>query len=350
MMSFNTQGQTSDQVVRISLVWVFVGVLAMLLLGVAGGILANQLWPAPKMPLINEREQIVTTVQEVTISPNKAVADVVTTVNRSIVGITTKNSVDRSLLAGGVVVTNDGLVVTSATLPKSELVAIDWQGIEVPLSLVGQDELFGLTYFRIEEGLLSPLDVRVEAVPVGNELLIVSRAKATGLVRVDGFRVKEWVLPTELGPGGIQQLLKGAPIDKIVLTGSALIDDEMRLAGIVLNGQAGLIVGGDHLLKSIQRIATDKRELDPLSELGIRAHYALEIDKKNGRIFVAEIVSVDEGSWADDIGLKARDRVKTIDDKKLDWQNSFIDQITSDSVKQIIVRRGSNDVTLDLEV
>lgn len=348
-MSINTQNQDSDQIVRIPIVWVFIGVLAMILLGAVGGMLSSQLWPTQRTPLTNDQEQIVTMVQEVTISPNQAAADVVAKADRSIVGIITTSSSDKTLIAAGIVVTNDGLVMTSATLPKSELVAIDWQGAEVPLRLIGRDELFGLTYLRIEEGLLSPLDIRANNVPIGNELLVVSRAQTTRSVRADNYLVKEWVLPPEIGPSGIQQLLKGTPIDTAVLAGSALIDDETRLAGIVLNKQAGLIIGGDHLLMSMQRIATNKREVDPLGELGIKVHYALEVDEDGKRIFVAEIVSVDKKSWAAENDLRVRDKVRALDNEKLDWQKSFVNQITNDSLQQITVRRENNDVTLNIK-
>jgi hypothetical protein len=347
-MSLNIQDQSSDQIIRISLVWIFIGIVMMLLLGIIGGVLANQLWPTQRMPLVNEQEKIITTVQKVTISPNKAASEVVATANRSIIGITSKASVNKTLIATGIVVTNDGLVVTSSKLPSSELLAIDWQGLEVPLKLVGRDDFFGLTYLRIEEGILTPLDVRGEKIPIGNKLLVLNRVKETGLTRVDDYLVKEWVLPPELGPSGIQRLLKGTPIDNTVLTSGALIDEDIRLAGIVLNEEAGLILGGDHLLMSIQRVATNKREADPFGELGIKIHYALETSKNGERIFAAEIISIDPKSWATEKGLKVKDKIIAINDNNLNWEQSFADQITNDSLEQITVRRDAADVTIDI--
>jgi len=339
------QEQSGERVVQISLLWVALGVVGMVLLGMVGGMLASQWWSVPRAPLANGGEQFVTTVQEVKISPNKAAAEIVAAADRSVVGLVVKDAVDGPQLAVGVVVTNDGLVVTSAKLPATDLVAVDWRGITMPVRLVGKDEFYGLTYLRLVEGVLSPLDVRSEEVPVGNELLLVSRAAKTGLLQVHDWRVNEWVLPPELGPSGLQRLLKGESASGLV-EGGVLLDEETKLAGVVSNSQAGLVLGGDHLLASIQRVAGGQREVDPLENKGLSVHYAFITDSERGRRFAAEVVTVEKGSWADQVGLKARDVLVNIDGEELNWGRSVANQLAGSNIKQVTVQRKGEKVEL----
>lgn len=348
-MKTDSQQQNSNQVVRISLLWLFTGTLAVLLLGIAGGIIANQIWPpVAQIPLTNEGDKFITTVKEVKISPNQAAEEVVNTANRSIVGINAKNNT-KNTLATGIVITNDGLIVTTANLPNVELNAKDWQGRELPLNLVGTDEMFGLTYLRVEEGVLSPIDIRSNNIPPGNELILLSRTETNGLVRTDKFTVNEWMLPPEISPAGIQRLLKGSyAVDKL-LPGAIILDEETKMSGIVLNKQVGLVIPADHILASMQRLADNKREVNPFQELGINVHFNLADIKQEGRAFVTQIVSVQPDSWAEKAELQRNDQIISIDGQKLNWQEMFINKINQDSIKEITVIRNDEEQTIEIK-
>lgn len=347
-MKTNGQQETSNQVVRISLLWLFIGTLAILLLGVAGGIIANQIWPpAVQVPLTNEGNKFVTTVNEVKISPNQATQEVVNTANRSIVGINAKNN-PKNALATGIVVTNDGLVVTTANLPEIELSAKDWQGREVPLNLVGTDEMFGLTYLRIEEGVLSPIDIRSNDVSPGNELILLSRTEKNSLVRTDKFMVNEWTLPPEISPQGIQRLLKGNYSVNNLLPGAIILDEETKMSGLVLNKQAGLVIPADHILTGMQRLADNKREVNPFKKLGLNIHFNLTDIKQQGRAFVTQVVSVQPDSWAAKAELQRNDQIISINGENLNWQEMFINKINQDSITEITVIRKDEKQTIEI--
>jgi len=345
-MSLIDNENNTDQVVRISLLWLVVGALVMIMLGVLGGVLANQIWPPPVVPLSSDQDQIITTVQEVTISPNKSRVDRVEAAERSIVGIGIKDAAPMSILAMGVVITNDGLVISSAKLPKADLVAIDFDGRQLPLRTAGRDKLFGLSYFRLQEGLLSPLDLNSQNVSVGQSLLWLGRSKLTFLPIVEDYQVREWILPPELGASGWQRMMRGTRINEASLNGSALVDEEGRLAGIITNSPAGLSLSGEHLLESVRRIANGQREVDPFADFGIKVHFALDTENFPGRRFVVEVVSVVPESRANGMDLRVKDKIIGFNGEELSWQRNFVSMMTEKEVQQLKVLRGAREIDL----
>lgn len=346
----NNQIEANKSVVRVSLLWLFVGAALMVLLGMGGGVLANLIWSPTVLPLTDGQEVITTTVQEVTISPNKAAAEIVNKADKSIVGITIKDAATKTLLANGVVVTNDGLVVTSASLPKVDLTAIDSLGMEAPLSFVGSDELYGLTYLKFEEGVVGPLDLRKENVATGSELLLIGRAKLTFLPQAEKWGLKEWILPPEISPRGIQRIWRGSPLNDPTLTSGALIDDDGRLAGLIINGPAGLAISSEDLLVSMERLSQGKRETDPLSDLGVRLHFNLQTGGGDGRQFTPQITSIEDDTPAALAGLKVQDILVAINGNKLNWDKSLVSQITDQPVREMTVRRNNREEDLVLTI
>jgi S1-C subfamily serine protease len=346
----NDQTEANKSVVRVSLLWLLLGAALMVLLGMGGGVLVNLIWSPTVLPLTEGQELITTTVQEVTISPNKAVAEIVDKADKSIVGITVIDATNKTLLANGVVVTNDGLVVTSASLPKVDLTAIDYLGMEAPLSVVGSDELYGLTYLKFEEGVVGPLDVRKEGVSAGSELLLLGRAKLTFLPQVEKWGLKEWILPPEISPRGMQRIWRGTMLNDPTLTSGALIDDEGRLAGLLMNGPAGLAISAEDLLISMQRLSQGKREIDPLRDLGIKLHFNLQTSSTDGRQFTPQITSVEEDTPAALAGLKVQDVIVGINGNKLSWDKSLVSQIMEQPVREVTVKRSNRaeDIVLTI--
>lgn len=346
----DNQSDSANRVVRVSFWWLLLGAALIVLLGMGGGGLASLVWSPRVVPLTEGQEVITTTVQEVTISPNKAAAELVSKADKSVVGIAIKDTANKSVLANGVVVTNDGLIVTSASLPAVDLKAIDYLGMEATLSRVGTDELYGLTYLKFAEGVVGPLDVRKDAVPTGSELLLLGRAKITFLPQAEKWELKEWVLPPEIGPKGIQRIWRGTAVSDGTLNSGALIDDEGRLAGLIINGPAGLAIGADDLLTSMQRLSRGEREKDPLRDLGIKVHYNLPTNSNKGREFVAQVTAVEAGTLAELVGLKAQDVIVSINGSELNWDKSFINQISEQPLREIAVRRNNRQENLILSV
>ena len=85
-MVYHTTEQR-EKILRISFGWLILGVMVIIFLGMLGGVIASQLWIVRQPPLIPEQHQLVSTVQEVTISPNQAAASIVDKTHRSVVAL-----------------------------------------------------------------------------------------------------------------------------------------------------------------------------------------------------------------------------------------------------------------------
>ncbi len=341
--------QEPDHVIRISFLWLLIGTIFIVLLGMLGGILAGQIWPpAPPPSSSGKQDQLVTNVKEITISPNTASSESLKNAERSVVALVKDNAtLDR--FAMGVVVTNDGLIVTSANVPSGPVIAMDYRGAKIPLDVVGSDQLFGLTYFRVKDQILSPLDVRSEDIPLAYKLLAISRANVTFLPIALSYQVTEVTLPPQVRPVGIQRLFAGQTYPDQSLAGSALIDDEGQLAALLINPPAGLALPGSQLLESVQRVANGQREFDPFLELGFSVNYRFTFDEKTkDRQFAAEVVNIVPQSAAAQAGLQKKDIVLQVNNQPLAWQTSFTKMLSEKKPVTLIIRRGLQEMNVNL--
>jgi S1-C subfamily serine protease len=167
---------------------------------------------------------------------------------------------------------------------------------------------------------------------------------------VEKWFLKEWVLPPEISAAGIQRLWRGTNTNDLTLNSGALIDDEGRLAGLLLNGPAGLALGADDLSHSMQRLANGKRETDPLRDFGVSLYYKLQNDEAEGRQFIAEVTSVVEGSPAAQSGVRAQDEIIGINGSTLDWNKSIVNLLNEQPVRELSVRRGIREELLVITV
>lgn len=325
-----------------SLTWLLSGVVAIIVLGMVGGTLAAQLWMPKTAALVpGGSDRLVSTVQEVTISPNMAVTQMLDTAQRSVV-----------LLEQGAtafVVTNDGLLVTAGEVPPGEVLAYDYQGKTVVLELAGRDELFGLTYLRAREAVLVPLDMRPAPVPVAYELVAISRSLPSLFVQAESFQVNENILPPELAPAGLQQVIKGTQLVEAALMGSPLLDDEGLVAGLLINPRAGLALPVNHLKESLDRVAGGQKEKDLFAELGLELHYTFAAASETRmRQFVAEVRTVLPGTVAATAGIKRGDMLLQIGNKPLEWTNSVLIGLSRDLPLELLINRAGKQITITL--
>ncbi len=341
--------KAAARVVRVSLAWMLAGTITVVVLGMVGGALTAQLWWPRTIPVTEEGGRLVSTVQEVTISPNIAATKILEMSERSVVMIGREDAPGGAALATGFVVTNDGIIVTARELPTDQLIAYDYQGKMAALERIGSDELFGLTYLRAREAVLIPIDMRAESVLVAYELMAVSRSWPTLLPRAEFYRVSETILPPELMPAGIQQVFKGAQLAETELAGSPLIDEEGQVAGILINPLAGLALPVNQLKESLDRVIGGQREKNRFEELGIELHYVLiATGDTAGRQFRAEVRAVMPDAVAAAANLKRGDIIVRIDDTPLEWGRSVLAALSHDLPLTLTVKRADKQEIITL--
>lgn len=338
--------EKDDQVIRVSLAAVAGLAFAMVVLGILGGLLA-QWWGGTSLPpLAESQDRLITTIQEVTISPSTATAELVKNHERSVV-LLARASAPESTLASGLVVTSDGLVATTASLPDGEIISVDSEGRRVPLTPVGQDAVYNITYLRAGSGVFSPFDVRDSDVGVGSILTLVSRNPETLAARVRAIVVEEYRLPERPDAVGWQRLIGARELTESLLVGSPLLDDEGRVSALVLPGGQGRLLPGIYLRRSLERVARGELERTDVAAAGLALDYIFHQLPEAERGFAAVVEGVTAGGVAAESGIRAGDVITAINGKPVTWDSDIIAAFAEQPVS-LSIRRGEETLVATL--
>lgn len=346
------RGEGNDgegRVWRLSVMSLFLGAILIVGLGMLGGFLAIHLW-TPQAPLEagGDTTRLISTTREVTISPNRAVAEIVDEVQRSVVLIVrADNDVP---LGTGAVVTSDGLIAVPALPAGIEVSGIDNEGRQVALSRVGSDAMYGIEYLRINDAVLNPLDIRREPISVGEEILMMTRVSLGASLKVQDWQLQEYALPPELdSPPGIQQWLKGNRFTEADAGSGLLIDEEGKLAGLLNNPQAGLAIKAGDLEKSITRLAQGKREQNTYEDLGLFLRFSFTEAGSEGVRFAAVVQAVTANSDAARATLRKGDMIIAVNGEALNFGSSLAEALQQQIPLIITVVRGDGQIEVRLE-
>ncbi len=318
------------QTVRLSLRWLFLLALLMFGLGIVGGIVGSQL-VGPRGALTSENpDQIISTIQQVTVSPNKNRAQILDNVRRSIVLIRQTVGNTTSYVGTGIVVTNDGVIATTATVKGDQVVAVDEQGKTTVLSSLGIDPLYGITYLKLPSGVAVPVELSTVSDVTGNDLLAISRDQQTLAITTYPFHSQAYELPGQDDSFlGRQRILVGTSPASDILPSASLLDDEGKLTGILIDSERGLSLSAQDIKGSLDRIASNKREVNPFTALGFDVRYDfIDIPASEAKAaalhqFVAVVTSVTPRSSAAQAGIKSGDAITMVGTTPLTWQTSL---------------------------
>lgn len=340
------QRELQMKTVKLSFRLIVLGTLIILAVSIVGGIMSAYIFQPPLSPLTGDGDEVIATVQEVTISPGKAAAELVENSQRSVVLLAQETSGEPTALSIGIVLTNDGTVVSAHDIQTGKVVAIEETGKIVELTTVGRDEVYGLTYYRFPDGVFPPIELAQEDVPVGSHLLILGRSPITNQPRAETSQLYEYILPELTASIGVQRMIQLATVNNVAFPGDALLDDEGRLAGIVIDPGRGLALTAPDIRASLDRITTNKREFNPFEAVGFRLTYAFRYNAdKTAREFVALIQAVTPGSPAAIGGLQARDVIQSINDEPVSWEINIAHQLSQELPTKITVDRAGTQHT-----
>lgn len=167
------------EVIRLSLRWVMAALILIVIIGAIGGIIGTSFVRPPRPALTQDEVPLIANVQEITISPSKAAAALVSDSERAVLLLVEGAAAASRPAAVGLVVTNDGLVVSTTNLSASTLFAFDATGARLPLSKVGADALYGLNYYRLNSAVIPPFGMSGQDPAVGTSLLALGRTADT---------------------------------------------------------------------------------------------------------------------------------------------------------------------------
>jgi len=219
-------------------------VLAIFILGIFGGIFANQiLWPYfIERPLfyqyrLEKNPIYVTEKNEIRIQENTALTDAIEKVEKAVIGARTKTKVGKFLEGSGLILTSDGLVVTLADLvPQGSNPSFFVDGEMASFQILKRDLKENLALIKIEKTNLPTVAfANLEKLKLGERVFLVGmvfeKITSPGLVVNEGI-VKSF------DENSIQTNI----FEKIRLQGSPLFNIEGEVLGLNTIDSEGKII------------------------------------------------------------------------------------------------------------
>ena len=330
-------------VVRLSLRWLLLAIASMVLLGILGGTIALRLNSRPT-PLLPERDQLITTVQEVTLSPSQNAQATVAEHERSVVLLAHGSRSNPSILGAAAVVTNDGVLAGVHAPTRDEVFGIDNTGTYLALQAIGRDTLYGISFYRLRDGVLAPLEISTTDPDVGASMLAVSRTPGTAQPVAHTYALEQYTPPNETDPAAWHRIARLIP-DVSLLVGSPLLSDNGQTLGVIVNDSRA--IPASYVRRSLERLAAGKREDDPFARLGFTIRPAFRVDQDATAVTFSFVVQTVD-SAGPSRSLRVGDSIRAINNQELTWQANIIDLLSvTPPITVTVERAGSTqDVTV----
>ena len=213
-------------------------VLAIFILGIFGGIFANQiLWPYfIERPLfyqyrLEKNPIYVTEKKEIIIQENTALTDAIEKVEKAVIGVRTKTKAGKFLEGSGLILTSDGLVVTLADLvPQGSSFSFFVEGEEVHFQVLRRDLKENLALIKIEKTNLPTVAfANLEKLKLGERVFLVGMVQPPngGWVTSPDLVVNEGIVKSF-----DEDKIETNIFEKENLSGSPLFDIEGNFLGL----------------------------------------------------------------------------------------------------------------------
>ncbi len=213
----------------------FFNLVAILVLGVLGGILA-QFTLSPYLSnyayLVNgsSLQPIVTTQkEEIFIQENIALTEAIAKVEKTIVAIQTTIKAGKILEGSGLIVYNDGLIITLAGIvPEGSAVDVYWEDKKIKAKVVKRDIEQNLVLIKIEEDHLPTVGfIESGKVKLGERVFLIGKNFIAKRGEQEIVTVNEGIIKVIN-----TEYFKTSMIENIYLQGSPLFNIEGQLLGL----------------------------------------------------------------------------------------------------------------------
>ena len=218
-------------------------IIAVFILGVAGGIFADQiLWPYfIERPLfyqyrLEQSPVYVTERKEVTIQENVALRNAIERVEKVVIGVRTETPKGKILEGSGSIVTSDGLIVTLAELvPQGSTSSFFVDNEKVHFQILKRDLKENLALVKIEKTNLPTLGFAdLEKIKLGERVFLVGVIfDKSGLSKI----VNEGIVKSFS-----QDFIKTNIFENYLLAGSPLFNIEGQVLGLNIIDLEGKVI------------------------------------------------------------------------------------------------------------
>jgi S1-C subfamily serine protease len=287
--------------------------------------------------LPGENRTIVPVSQQVTISPNKSAEAIIAAQGRSIVLLATNGAKGITPVGTGVILTNDGVVVSTHTTNQNELSAIQDDGSVTPLTYIGQDALSGLFFFRIADRIVTPITLAQRSPSVGSELLGLFRDPVTMREAASHVTISS-LIPSS--PGTALQQVASTISSLPLVSGTALLNDDGHLAALVQEEHEKTAILVPDIAAALTRLSTQTLNQNSFADAGFEISWSTSPDTTGALAVRAHVSDVTPKKSAAVSGLKKGDIVTAVNGNAVTWDTPVSDALQKTPVTLSVLRDG----------
>ncbi len=345
----STLSPENQSTVRLSFRWILLFLILVIVIGFIGGAFSSAFFSASNQPLLPEQDRLVTTVQEVTVSPGTQASSVVDKHQSSIFLLTRGEGTSIQIIGTAFAVTNDGLLMTAPTVINATH-AYDSTGQRIALDSVGPDSVYGFMYYRIRDAVVTPLDLAGSDATVGAHGMVISHNTQTIHPYALPLQLSRFVLPQPTTPPGIQQLVQFPASLEAQFVGAPVLDESGKLLAMVSDRETGTSFSISHIQASLSRLTNNQREYNPFADWGITLQYDFRFNPKNNNAlaFTVSVKSVQPDSPAARSGIKVGDIIQAINNDTVSWEESLTETLSTREPLEVTIVRGDLTQTITM--
>lgn len=327
----------ATKTVGLSLSTIVLTLVVLFGIGIVGGAVGARVFSIP-LPLRSDTNQTIVPVsQQVTVSPSKLAADLVSSHGKSVFLLAHETTKGISGFGTGIALTNDGVIMSVQKVPKEPVVAIGEDGVAVPLTAIGTDELSGISFYKASDRIVPPFTLLQNNVRTGSSLLALSRESDTTQVSASNVMFSTVLLPLTTSAPGIQKIAL-LEATATLPAGAALVDENGNLAGVLLDPETNIALFTSDIRSALDRLSGNRLTFNPFTPLGFTLTWRAQLDANKTMKIESVVDSVGNNGQADTAGLLVGDVVSAIGGSAVSWDTNVVDALSANPTLLTVMR------------